>query len=205
MTKQERKEDTHKRYKTVFKAVDECLPDISKTIIENSDNKKQLKEKLISIMYESLSKLSSIIIKEAKKSYKSFNSDNTLKIEDLLYKKDGKTLEDRVNTRVDKLWGVNNSLKEFSLASITLLSGMELILSTEACHMMKTIIDSKCNILAVSFEGNDCCDNCNDLYEPDEIYWLADNPERPPFHPDCLCEEIEYEYEDLVEMGFIKE
>jgi hypothetical protein len=166
--------DSEKNKEYIYKIIKETI----------DNNKEKLEEKLLDAIYENLENVLSITLSETKKMYNSFNENKPILLEDILYKKDGKTLEERVHH-----W-----MKEDNI--MDLFFHMCLILDTETFQLIHQVIKNKVNVEYVEIIGEGGCEVCAE-YCDGEVY-KEDEIELPPYHPGCLCEVIFYEKEDVL-------
>ena len=100
-------------------------------------------------------------------------------IEQLVYKKDGLTLSERINKHLQE-YDKKEPTKE------RMLYDMLKIMNTESLHFINALLKSKAGFEYVMVEGSgDCCDICLDWI--DEGVIPIDNFEEPPYHPECEC------------------
>lgn len=116
-------------------------------------------------------------------------------LKNLLYNKDGKTLNQRINEHyVDFLKNSNYNL---------LLSNIIRILHTENMNVYNQVVKSlvkQLDYVAGSYDGSDCDCHSEDMdcSEYTGLYLIDDLPDAP-FHPNCNCEPEYYHLEDLSE------
>lgn len=149
-----------------------------------NENKKQLEDKVTDAIYDSLENTLSITLKYAREMYKSFNQDKNIDLKNLLYNKDGKTLEERIHAWIEDENPMN------------LLYHFCLILDTETFQIIHQGIRNKINIEYVEVVGDGGCEVCGE-YCDGELYY-EDEIEFPPYHPGCMCEVLFYEKEDII-------
>ena len=149
-----------------------------------NDNKEKMEKSILNLIYKILEKALSITLSEARRMYKSFNEDTIINLADMLYHKDGKTLEDRVHGWINE----NNVMNLFYHIC--------LIIDTETYQLIHQTIKEKANIIYVEIIGEGGCDTCAE-YCDGEIYKEGEI-ELPPYHPGCMCEVAYYEKEDVL-------
>lgn len=154
---------------------------IKETINENKDI---LEESLTNLIYGSLENSLSITLTHARQMYKSFDENKIINLKDLLYSKDGKTLEERIHG-----WMTEENV-------MNLFYHLCLILDTETFQIIHQTIKEKVNVDYVEIVGDGGCDTCAD-YCDGEVY-KEEEIELPPYHPGCMCEVIYYEKEDVL-------
>ena len=180
---------------------DEYLEKISKTInkaIKNYENKDLWKEsynKIVDFMYAALTDTYLETVITLKDVYVNI-SDETLDIEDFIYKNDDMTLPERV----EKYWDeaatfLKNPEADTQELSLYLLSMYDRILTNEMQNIKTGVKEAKIatdsNDLIYVIEilhSDDCgCELCNVL---EGFYLEEDDPGHPPFHIGCQCEWI---------------
>ena len=177
------------------KHVDNTLIEITKKAIqnieeyvENKNNDKWLENfsEIKEIFYKSFIKTYSLTDEYIQETYSEvvdFNIDN---IDDLTYREDGKTFDQRLfehwkdtKKEIDDI----DFYEEIKIIKIHLISKLEKILRTEVRHISNAVRKhkhptGKAYILVI--EGG--CENCESgEYPPDEDIPL------PPYHPCCRC------------------
>ena len=178
------KQMTH-LYELITKENEEDKEILYKTLKEGIEkNKNEIEESVINLIYSILENTLSLTLTEIKKMYKSYKNDVVIKLADMLYHGDDKTLEQRVNS-----WMEEKNL-------MNLFYHLCLIVDTETYQLIHQTIRKKVNIEYVEIIGDTGCDRCAE-YCDGEVYPI-DEMELPPYHPGCLCEAIMYEKEDVL-------
>lgn len=157
------------------------------TIIKETidENKEELEKSLLNIIYKDLEDTIAIVLMEARKMYKSFDEDKIINLKDMLYNKDGKTLEERVK----------NWINEENI--MNLFFHICLILDTETFSLIHQTIKNKVNVDYVEIVGEGGCDICAEYCDGE--FYKESEIELPPYHPGCMCEVVYYEKEDILE------
>lgn len=149
-----------------------------------SKQEENLEQQLLNLFYELFEKVYTIILKYIKR--ESIETLTKEEIANLLFKKDGKILEDRVRTYVSDF---SNSLKELE-NKIILLNSICKIARTEVIHLTNTAIYYKLKDKAthiVVYGGScDTCD-CGLRHGTFPIEEFDQTTMLPPFHPNCGC------------------
>ena len=135
----------------------------------------------------------SYVLKEIETLYpNSYDKNAKIELEKLLYHKDGLTLNQRIN----------NWFKEEENEQI-LAYHMRLILRTETEQIIPRIIQTKLTRNKIRVEilegGGECSTGICAEYADGEAY-PEDEIELPPYHPDCECQAIFYDIDDLEEL-----
>lgn len=149
-----------------------------------SKQEENLEQQLLDLFYELFEKVYTIILKYIKR--ESIETLSKEEIANLLFKKDGKTLEDRVRTHI---FDFTNSLKDLE-NKIILLNKICKIARTEVVHLTNAAIyyklKDKATHIVVYGGGSDTCD-C----EAHHGIFLAEEFDAttmlPPFHSNCGC------------------
>ena len=176
-------------YNLVIKKMEDNKEQIYSKIKNLSrENKEEVKDKVIDIIYKSLEEAMTVTLKELKKIYKNLNNSN-IEIRDLIYNKDNKTLEERVEYWFDNI-DVNNTMNLFY--------HMCLILDTETFQIINQTIKNKVSSSYVEIIGSRECDHLCSEYCDGEVH-KEEDIEFPPYHPGCQCQVIYYEEEDIIE------
>lgn len=184
--KSKRLKDMEHLYSLIMANSDKDKEKIYQIIKMNKNDKEKLNNELLDALYSSLETTITLTLQEARKMFHSFNESKSIEIEDLLYQKDNKTLEDRVAYWIKNTNNIMN-----------LFSHICLILDTETMQVTHQTIKQKTNIVYVEIIGAGGCDICasycdGELHQEDEI-------DSPPYHPGCLCEEIMYDEADVLQ------
>ena len=178
------KQMTH-LYELITKENEEDKEILYKTLKEGIEkNKNEIEESVINLIYSILENTLSLTLTEIKKMYKSYKNDVVIKLADMLYHGDDKTLEQRVNS-----WMEEKNL-------MNLFYHLCLIVDTETYQLIHQTIKEKVNIEYVEIIGDAECDRCAEYCDGE--FYPADGMELPPYHPGCLCEAIMYEKEDVL-------
>ena len=192
---------------------DEYLEKISSTInkaVKKSDDKKLWKEsydKIVDLIYAALTDTYLETVTALRNIYINI-SDETLNIEDFIYKDDGITLPQRVKKYWDEAasllknpktntQGISSYLKNPEIdtqeISLYLLNMYDRILSNEMQNIKTGVkeakkpenTDNRIPIIEIIHTDNCECETCNFL----EGFYLEDNdPGHPPFHIGCECD-----------------
>lgn len=178
--------DMKKLYSLVMKDNEKNKENIYQIIKKNKNDKEKLNNELLNIIYHSLENTIAITLQESRKMFHSFDENKIIKIEELLYQKDNKTLEERI-----KYWITNTN------NVMILFSHICLILDTETMQVMHQTIKQKTNIVYVEIIGTGGCELCASYYDG-ELH-SEDEIDSPPYHPGCLCEEIMYDEADILQ------
>lgn len=169
-------------------------------IIKDNDNYKEdlysilketfSKQKVIDSIYSHLEKILSLTLKEIKKIYKEYDKEKIIDLTDLLYNEDDKTLDERISQWFKKL-------DEEHL--MTLFYHLCLIVDTESFGIISKAIRQKTNAEYVEIIS-DGCDNCSGSCEEwaDGNVHHEDDIELPPYHPNCCCEAIFYNKDEVI-------
>lgn len=180
---------------------DEYLEKISKTInkaVKNYENKDLWKEsynKIVDFMYAALTDAYLETVITLKDVYVNI-SDETLNIEDFIYKNDDMTLPERV----EKYWDeaatfLKNPEADTQELSLYLLSMYDRILTNEMQNIKtgvkeaKIATDSNDLICVIEILHSDGC-GCELCDVLEGFYLEEDDPGHPPFHIGCQCEWI---------------
>lgn len=178
---------------------DSYLEKISSTInkaVKKSDDKKLWKEsydKIVDLIYAALIDTYLETVTALRNIYINI-SDETLDIEDFIYKDDGITLPQRVKKYWDEVASLlKNPETDIQEISLYLLNMYNRILSNEMQNIKIGVKEAKkpkfadnlIPIIEIIHSDNCNCEMCNVL----EGFYLEDDyPGRPPFHIGCLCD-----------------
>lgn len=175
-----RKQEMDHLYEIVHELCEEDKEDLYKTL------KKTFNEtKILKLIYKFLEGLLSLDLQEIKKIYKTFNEEKILNLDNLLYHKDGKTLEERIH-----YW-----FETYSKEQLTeLFFHLCLILDTESMQLITNVIKEKTKVEYVEISSGEC-DTCGG--EVIEGVENIENVALPPYHPYCGCHAYFYEEYDL--------
>lgn len=208
-----RREANKKFRKKLDKENEDCLEEILLTLYKAFDLKKQYEEEntyeskkdelwadtelqLLNLFYSRFENIIKATKKFIKQEYNiSLNLAN-IKFKDLLYNKDGKTFEERIQNYIEA-YKTNRWNRQHCPYHMERLLHTETTCITYQLYKMtldKMIEEGR--FPAEEFSGG--CDLCNsmgynsgELYRPDEI----DN--EPPFHPCCQCEFFPHECDEI--------
>ena len=154
-----------------------------------AQKKQEVKEEILNSLTDTMT----YVLKEIEKLYpNSYDKNAKINLEKLLYNKDGLTL----NQRID------NWFKEEENEQ-NLAYHMRLILRTETEQIIPRIIQTKLTRNKIYVEilegGGECSTGICSEYADGEAY-PEDEIELPPYHPDCECQAIFYDIDDLQEL-----
>lgn len=166
---------------------------IYRIINDKKKTKTQKKQEVKEEILNSLTDTMAYVLKEIEKLYpNSYDKNAKINLEKLLYNKDGLTLNQRIN----------NWFKEIDNEQ-TLSYHMRLILRTETEQIIPRIIQTKLTRNKVYVEilegGGECSTGICSEYADGQAY-PEDEIELPPYHPDCECQAIFYDIDDLAEL-----
>lgn len=187
---------------------DEYLEDISKSInkaVKKSDDKKLWKEsydKIVDLIYAALTDTYLETVTTLRNVYVNI-SDETLDIEDFIYKDDDITLPQRVKKYWDEAASLlKNPEMDIQEISLYLLNMYDRILDNEMQNIKTGVKEAKkakkvkkykqekdttdlITIIEI-IHSDDCdCDECTTL---EGFYLEEDDPGHPPFHMRCKCD-----------------
>ena len=153
------------------------------------EKRQETKEEILNSLTDTMS----YVLKEIEKLYPdSYDKNAKIKLEELLYNKDGLTLNQRINN-----W-FKEEKNEQNLAY-----HMRLILRTETEQIIPRIIQTKLTHDTVYVEilagGGECSTGVCAEYADGEAY-PENEIELPPYHPDCECQAVFYDISDLEEI-----
>lgn len=178
---------------------DNYLEKISSTInkaTKKSDDKKLWKEsydKIVDLMYAALTDTYLETVTTLRNVYVNI-SDETLDIEDFIYKDDDMTLPQRVKKYWDEAASLlKNPETDIQEISLYLLNMYDRILSNEMENIKTGVKEAKkikntgdlIPIIEIIHSDNCDCEECNIL---EGFYLEDDDPGHPPFHIGCQCE-----------------
>lgn len=161
-----------------------------------SKQDEDLEQQLLDLFYELFEKIYAIVLKYIKR--ESIEILSKEEISNLLFKKDGKTLEDRVRIHFIDF---SNSLKTLE-DKVILLNKICKIVKTEAVHLTNTAIyyklKDKATHVVVYGGGSDTCD-CGMHHGVFPANEFDQTTMLPPFHSNCCCSSylITLEEEDV--------
>lgn len=184
---------------TLSKKRDEYLEKISSTInkvVKKSDDKKLWKEsydKIVDLIYAALTDTYLETLTTLRNVYVNI-SDETLDIEDFIYKDDDITLPQRVKKYWDEAASLlKNPESDIQEISLYLLNIYDRILSNEMQNIKtgvkkaKRIKDTGDLIPIIEIIHRDDCD-CGLCDALEGFYLEDDDPGPPPFHIGCECD-----------------
>ena len=149
-----------------------------------SKQDEDLEQQLLDLFYELFEKIYAIVLKYIKR--ESIEILSKEEVSNLLFKKDGKTLEDRVRVHFIDF---SNSLKTLE-DRVILLNKMCKIVKTEAVHLTNTAIYYKlkdnATHIVVYGGGSDTCD-CGMHHGVFPANEFDQTTMLPPFHSNCCC------------------
>ena len=153
------------------------------------EKKQEIKEQILN----SLESTIAYILKEIENLYpNSYDKTAKIELEKLLYNKDGLTLDERINQ-----WFAKENNEQI------LAYHMRLILITETEQIIPRVIQTKLTrnkiYIEILFGGGECLTGVCIDYADGEAY-PENEIELPPYHPNCGCEAIFYDIDDLVEL-----
>jgi hypothetical protein len=161
---------------------------------EIKDNTNNAAKESINFIEEVLTKNLSTTLSELKKIYsKSFDSKKVLNLQEIFYDADGKTFKERIENWFKEILHENPSQDEI----LILFYHLGLIIDTESFKIISYSMQKKLNTEYVEIIAGEGCDTCNE-YCDGEVH-LESEIELPPYHPNCLCETIYFEKEDIIE------
>ena len=88
--------DMENLYSLIMTGNEKNKENIYQIIKNNKNDKEALNNELLNAIYLSLENIITITLQESRKIFHSFDENKIIKIEELLYQKDNKTLEERV-------------------------------------------------------------------------------------------------------------
>ena len=178
---------------------DNYLEKISSTInkaVKKSDDKKLWKEsynKIVDLIYAALTDTYLETVTTLRNVYINI-SDETLNIEDFIYKDDDITLPQRVKKYWDEVASLlKNPETDIQEISLYLLNMYDRILSNEMQNIKTGVKEAKKTkntgdlipIIEIIHSDGCGCDECNTL---EGFYLEEDDPGHPPFHTKCECD-----------------
>lgn len=182
--REKRLEEAHEIYAKANENTDKECSKIYKCMLKYDP------QLMIDLFYKLLEKDLSNILSIIQDYYQSYDTNIIIHLEDILFTKDGKTLEQRIY----HWFGTFNKPAEKQ----NLFNRLCIILETEKYNMITQAIKRKVKIEYVEiFRNDDDCDTgiC-DEYADGEVHFVEDWDE-PPYHPKCKCEAVFYEEYDL--------
>ena len=188
---------------TLNEKKDDYLEKISSTInkaTKKSDNKKLWEEsydKIVDLMYAALTDTYLETVTTLRNVYVDI-SDETLDIEDFIYKDDDITLPQRIKKYWDEAASLlKNPEMDIKEISLYLLCMYDRILSNEIQNIKTGVKEAKKPkntedlILIIEIIHSDECD-CGLCETLEGFYLEEDNPGHPPFHIGCQCDWWQY-------------
>ena len=174
-----RKQEMDELYELIHELCEEDKEKLYKVLKETFSE-----TKVLNLIYDFLEELLTKDLQVIKKIYKTFDDDKILDLDNLLYHKDGKTLEERVHH-----WFTTYSEEQLT----ELFFHLCLILDTESMQLITSTIREKTKVEYVEISSGEC-DICGG--EIEEIENVED-VDLPPYHPHCGCHACFYEEYDL--------
>ena len=174
-----RKQQMDELYEIIHEYCEEDKKELYKNLKQSYNEQKTL-----NLLYSFLEELLSLNLREIKKIYKTFDDDKVINLDDLLYHKDGKTLEERVHYWFEKF--SEDQLME-------LFFHLCLILDTEGMQLISNVIKEKTKVEYVEISSGSCGGCEGGIEEISNIEDVA----LPPYHPGCGCHAYFYEEYDL--------
>lgn len=220
MTSRQRHKKVVESYKSLnrvlntkkFQYLEQISKIINKAVRHHDDHKLWLEsyKKIVEIFYTALTESYLETISILRDTYGDL-SDQIPKIDDLLYKKDKKTLPERIKGYWDEgglLLQTQHSLN--SSIALHLLNMLERILATEIKHLSNKLKQEKllpipgC-VEVVTITDGQCCSH-GGTYLLSEI----SDEDLPPYHPNCQCDywidlydpTDEYDLQILLDLGW---
>lgn len=190
MLESEDQNKTKQRLLQIIKNELTILSEPEKEKIKKYSIKKQIEQISKNLIYESLTNTISQVINFVKQYYpNSYDDNKIIKLEDIIYKEDGKTLDKRIEE-----WF--NQEKDTDILQYRIL----LIHFTQTNHAIPRIIKNKTTKVYIEIIPGRGCERscCNDEYQQEQIYG-EDDVELPPYHAHCQCEVVFYEIDDYEE------
>ena len=189
-----------KRISEISNMYDNALNDIQiynekiyRIINNKQKTKTEKRQQVKDTILDSLTDTMSYVLKEIETLYpNSYDKNAKIELEKLLYHKDGLTLNQRIN----------NWFKEEENEQ-NLAYHMRLILRTETEQIIPRIIQTKLTrnkVYVEILQGKGECSTGMCAEYADGQAYSEDEIELPPYHPDCGCEAIFYDIDDLVEL-----
>ena len=178
---------------------DSYLEKISSTInkaVKKSDDKKLWKEsydKIVDLIYAALTDTYLETVTTLRNIYVNI-SDETLNIEDFIYKDDDITLSQRVKKYWDEVASLlRNPETDIQEISLYLLNIYDRILDNEMQNIKTGVkeakkpkfVDDLIPIIEIIHSDNCGCSDCDIL---EGFYLEDDDPGHPPFHIGCKCD-----------------
>lgn len=155
------------------------------------DNKIKTENRVMELILDSLIETKFLTERELKRIFpKSYEIQN-IEIQDILYKQDGLTLAERI----DKWFNQTDRKEELS-------SQMARILDTQTYHIVPMIVKEDLKRkdnekVYVEIISNEDCHSGICLDYADGEAHLEDDIDLPPYHPNCQCQAIWYETDEV--------
>lgn len=144
-------------------------------------------EDIINLVWEFLAKVYGITSYELKQIYKEVPEFSIENLQDFLYNKDSKTLEDRIEEYYYEIPNnisiASNIADNILITAEKFLYHIDLTMTTEAQNIETAVKKNKIPLSAgmLIIEAG-----CGDLCQGGE-YAIDENVDLPPFHPNCQC------------------
>lgn len=171
------------------------LEKILKELYKAIDNKQTWEETEIKIVTIFIQELFPNILKLNKEHIEEVHNYEinykNIKIEEFLYHKDGKYFTERIHEYIQQY-------KKNIPDKNTVAYHMTRIVDTETNHLTSEIHKyafKEKPFIAHLFIGG--CDECQQLYQDNEIYRTDEISEFPPFHPSCKCDFYDWECDEI--------
>ena len=172
-----RKQEMNELYELIHELCEEDKEELYKLLKETFNE-----TKVLNLLYNFLEELLAKDLQFIKKIYKTFDDNKFLELDNLLYHKDGKTLEERVH-----YWFTTYSEEQLT----ELFFHLCLILDTESMQLITSTIKEKTKVEYVEISSGEC-GICGGGIEEN-----VEDVELPPYHPNCGCHACFYEEYDL--------
>jgi hypothetical protein len=144
----------------------------------------ELKSKIIDCIYSALEETIALAIKALRDCF-GLEIETKIIIDSLTYTKDGKSLADRIQSRLNQVEELNQ---------IGLIYWLTLIQSNECWTVYNELLYNQLkthDIMCEITHTDECCIECEEEYDGATIP-IQQLRERPPFHPGCQCQVIYY-------------
>lgn len=183
-TRKKRLEETHDIYARANENTDEECAKIYKNMLKYDP------QLMIDLFYKLLEKDLANILTIIQEYYQSYDTNIVINLEDILFTKDGKTLEQRIHHWFETF---NTPAQKQNL-----FNRLCIILETEKYNMITQAIKRKVKAEYVEIfrNDNDCDTGICDEYADGEVHF-AEDWDEPPYHSKCKCEAVFYEEYDL--------
>ena len=184
--REKRLEETHEIYAQANENTDKEYTEIYQCMLKYDP------KLMIDLFYKLLERDLANILTIIQDYYQSYDTDKVINLEDVLFKKDGKTLEERIIRWFETY--SKPSQKQ------NLFHRLCTILDTEKYNMVTQTIKQKVRVEYIeifrNYSEEDCDTGVCDDYADGEVHF-ADDWEEPPYHPRCVCEAVFYEETDI--------